>query len=237
MRPLNRSGFLLVELLLGAVMLGILAATLVAVVRGNARVATRATHSLLTDRALLSLRTFAEEELRDATASDVTVLSPVRVALSRSIGEAIACADASGIVTFADQAWVGSRTPEGGRDDAWLLTDVVAGTWQRVAIDSVGRGTCPFDGAPGTWLAVPLHSGTAAVVRIVEPVELSAYPSGGTDWFGLTPASHASAVQPFAGPLSSATSRFGLTLNLLDIMVPPRGAPTTEVLIPLGAPE
>ncbi len=197
MRPLSRRGFLLVELLIGAVMLGLLAATLVAVIRGTARVATRATDSLLRERALLSLRTFAEEELRDATSGDLAVVSPIRIALSRSIGEAIACADADGIVTFADLAWAGTRTAEGGRDDAWLLTDVVAGTWQRVAIDSVGRGACPIDGAPGTWLAVPSHGSTdRGRVRIVEPVELSAYPSGGTDWFGLTPASHASAVQP-----------------------------------------
>ncbi len=237
MRPLKRGGFLLIELLIGLVTVGILAATVVAVVRGNARVATRATHSLLADRALLSLRTFAEEELRDATSSDVAVLSPVRVALSRPIGEALACADVGGIVTFADLAWAGTRIPEGGRDDAWLLTDVVAGTWQRVAIDSVGHGTCPLDGAQGTWLAVPPHGGTAAVLRIVEPVELSAYSSGGADWFGLTPASHASAVQPFAGPLSLSATRFALALNLLDISVSPRGAPTTEVLIPLGTPE
>jgi type II secretory pathway pseudopilin PulG len=237
MRALNRGGFVLIELLLGMAMLGILAATLVAVIRGNARVATRATHSLLTERALLSFRTFAEEELRDASSSDVTVLSPARIALSRSIGEAIACADSGGRVILADSAWTGTRTPEGGRDDAWLLTDVVAGTWQRVAIDSVGRGRCPVDGAPGTWIAVAQHSGTAAVARVVEPVELSAYPSGGGDWFGLTPASHVSAVQPFAGPLASSATRFGLTLNLLDILVPPRGAPTTDVQIPLGTPQ
>jgi hypothetical protein len=236
MRALNRDGFLLMEALLSIAVLGVVAATLVAVVRGNARVATRATQSLLTDRALLALRTFAEEELRDATASDVAVLSPARLALSRPIGEAIACADSAGRVIFSDPAWTGTRTPEGGRDDAWLLTDVVAGTWQRVAIDSVGRGHCPADGAPGTWIAVAPHSGTAAVARIVELVELSAYPSGGSDWFGLTPASHASAVQPFAGPLASSAARFGLTPSLLDILVPPRGAPTTDVQIPLGTP-
>ena len=44
----------------------------------------------------------------------------------------------------------------------------------------------------------------------MEPVELSAYRSGAADWFGLTPASRLSAVQPFAGPLVPGTTRWTL---------------------------
>jgi hypothetical protein len=234
MRTLSRGGFVLVELLLSVLVLGIFAATLVAVVAGNARTATRATQLLLADRALLALQVFTQEELRDAMSGDVTVLSPARVALSRSIGEAIPCADAGGGVLIADADWTGARTPEGGRDDAWLLVDAVAGTWQRIAIDSVSRDRCPIDGAPANRLALGSHPGAVAAVRVVEPVELSAYPSGGADWFGLTPASHTSAVQPFAGPLTPSATRFTTSSSHFDISVTPRGAPPIGVPIPLG---
>ena len=236
MRALSRGGFMLVELLLGLVALGIFAATLVVIVRGAARTAARAAQFLLADRALLSLRTFAQQELRDATSSDVAVLSPMRLALSRPIGEATVCLDSGGAVLLADAAWTGTRVPESGRDDAWLLVDVVAGTWQRLPIDSVSRDRCPLDGAPATRLALAPHVGAAAMVRVVEPVELSAYRSGAADWFGLTPASRASAVQPFAGPLVTAAARFAWAPDHLDITVPPRGAPATTVPIPFWTP-
>jgi prepilin-type N-terminal cleavage/methylation domain-containing protein len=234
MRALSRHGFTLIELLLGLVLLGIFAGTLVVVVRGAARTAARATQSLLADRALLSLRTFAQQELGDAMSADVTVLAPTRLALSRPIGEAPVCADSGGAILLPDAAWTGTRAPEGGRDDVWLLVDVVAGSWQRLPIDSVSRGRCPLDGAPATRLALAPHAGVAAAARVVEPVELSAYRSGAADWFGLTPASHVSAVQPFAGPLVPSTARFARVPDRLDITVPPRGAPATTLQVPLG---
>jgi prepilin-type N-terminal cleavage/methylation domain-containing protein len=234
MRAVTRRGFTLVELLLGLVLLGIFAGIVVTVVRGTARTAARATQFLLADRALLSLRVFAEEDLRDATNSDIAVLSPSRVALPRPIGDALVCADSGGAVLLADAAWTGTRAPQGSRDDVWLLLDAATSNWQRFPIDSVGRDQCPLNGAPAIRLDLALHTGTAAAAQVVEPVELSAYQSAAADWFGLTPASHAAVVQPFAGPLVPAAARFVWSINDLDITVPPLGAPATAVQVPLG---
>lgn len=234
MRALSRHGFTLVELLVGLVLLGLVAAMLVVIVRGAAQTAARATQFLMADRALRAVQVFTQQDLRDAVSSDVVVLGPTRLALSRPIGEATVCADAGGAVLLPDATWTGSRTPEGGRDDVWLLVDVVAGSWQRLPIDSVSRDRCPRDSAPATRLTLASHAGAAAIARVVEPVELSAYPSGAADWFGLTPASHTAAVQPFAGPLTMATTRFAWVVDHLDITVPPRGAPATTVQVPLG---
>lgn len=236
MRALSRGGFLLVELLIGMTMFGIVIAMLVTIVRGTARTTARASQLLVADRALLSLQGLAQQELRDARRSDVSILSPTRLGLSRPIGEAVVCADSGGIVLFADQAWTGTRAPEAGRDDAWLLLDPVLEQWQQVPIDSAGRGRCPLDGAPATRLVMSPHAAAAMALRVMEPVELSAYPSGVADWFGLTPASHSAVVQPFAGPLVAAATRFTAFPDHLELVVPPRAVTATTVQIPLGPP-
>jgi hypothetical protein len=69
----------------------------------------------------------------------------------------------------------------------------------------------------------------------MEPVELSAYRSGIADWFGLTPAKHTAAVQPFAGPLTPGTARWVLYADRLETAVQPNGAAATIVRIPLAA--
>lgn len=237
MRALNRNAFTLMELLIGVVLLAMFATTLVVLVRSTARMTTRAGRLLLADRALFAMRVFAQEDLRDAATGDVVSLAPSRVALSRPIGEGATCADSAGVVLIADTAWTGTRTPAGGRDDALLLVDPVAAAWLRIPIDSVNRGRCPLDNAPATRLVLAAHAGVAVVARVVEPVELSAYASSGADWFGLTPASGRSPVQPFAGPLVSSATRFVVSAAALDITVPPRGTAATVVQVPLGSPQ
>ena len=80
---------------------------------------------------------------------------------------------------------------------------------------STARGDSPDSVAP--------HAGQAVLGRVVEPVELSAYRSGASDWFGLTPASHASAVQPFAGPLAPGTTAISAVPGTLAADVQPSG--------------
>lgn len=234
MRALRRSGFTLIELALGLVMLAVFASAMVAVVRGAGLSASRATASLLADRAMQSLQQFLQQELRDASSTDVTVMSATRMAVSRPIGEERPCADSGGKLLLADSSWTGSRLPAGGRDDAWLLIDPVAATWLRLAIDSVTSDRCPADNALAMRLHLPVHAGRAAIVRVMEPVHLSAYRSGAADWFGLAPANGSAAVQPFAGPLTPGIARFSWFADHLAIVVPPLGLSPVIALIPLG---
>jgi prepilin-type N-terminal cleavage/methylation domain-containing protein len=234
-RPEYREGFTLVELLLGLTVLGIVAGTATAVVLGVSRAATRATRSLVADRALQSLQVFLRQELRDATNADVAVMASTRIALARPIGEAMVCAASDTAILVADSAWTGTRWPEPGRDDAWLLVDPVAAAWQAAAIVAVAADQCPADLAPAIRLSLSAPPTGTVVVRIMEPVELSAYRSGIADWFGLTPANHAAAVQPFAGPLTPGTSRWVLYADRLETAMQPNGAAATIVLIPLAA--
>lgn len=233
---MTRRGFTLIELLIGLVILALFATLVVTVVRGAATVATRSMVSLSTDRTQLALRTFLQQELRDAVDTEVALLAPARVALSRPIGDAIPCADSAGTLLIADSSWHGTRLPAGNRDDLLLLIDPVAEQWLRVTVDSVGIGQCPVSNAPALRLYVASHSGTATVVYVEEPVELSAYRSGAADWFGLTPASHTSAVQPFAGPLTVGSTLFSWFADRLEVAFTIPGAPAWYVRTPLGAP-
>ena len=236
MRPLTRRGFTLAELLVGLMLLALCAGVVVAVVRGAGRVASRSLAALTAGRTLLSLQTFLHEELRDGVSSDVTPLGAAQLAMSRSIGDAMPCADSTGALLIADSAWRGTRLPQGGRDDVLLLTDPVAETWLRLAVDSVSSAQCPADLSPAIRLNVAVHSGTAAIARVVEPVELSAYRSGTMDWFGLTPASHASAVQPFAGPLLTGATRFNWYSDRLEVAITLPNAIVSTVHVPLTPP-
>jgi hypothetical protein len=233
---MRRRGFALVEQLIALVLLALYAGVLVVVVRGAGRVASRTAGSLLADRAVGAVTTFLEEELRDGGDSDVAVLAATRVALSRPIGEGSVCADSAGAVLLRDTTWLGNRPPQPARDDVELLLDPVAGLWIRVPIDSVTAASCPLDGASATRLAVVPHAGHAALARVLEPVELSAYRSGAADWFGLTPASHASAVQPFAGPLVPATTAIVASPGLLTTAMQPGGQRPVQLQLPLGSP-
>jgi prepilin-type N-terminal cleavage/methylation domain-containing protein len=234
MRTMNRRAFTLVELLLGLTVLGILAGAAAAVVTGASRVATRVTRSLVAGRALQSLQIFLRQELRDETNADVAVMAPTRIALARPIGEAMVCAASDAAILVADSAWTGTRRPEPGRDEAWLLVDAVAEVWQVTAVVAVAADQCPADQSPAIRLSLSAPATGTVVVRVMEPVELNAYRSGVADWFGLRPAGLGAVVQPFAGPLTPGTVRWVLYTDHLETAVQPNGAPATVVRIPLG---
>ena len=236
MRSLTRRGFTLIELLVGLVILALFAMVVVSVVRGTAGVASRSLASLANDRTRLALRTFLQQDLRDGIDTEVALLASARVALSRPIGEALPCADSAGTLLIADSSWRGTRLPVPDRDDVLLLVNSFTEQWLRLELDSVGSGQCPGNNAPAIRLRVAAHSGSAIVIRVVEPVELSAYRSGAADWFGLTPASHTSTVQPFAGPLTVGTTSFSWLVDRLDVVFTVVGAGATTVRTPLTAP-
>jgi len=241
-RPQRRStrhgpqfdGFSLFELVLGLAILGIVAGAATTIVLAASRTAARATQSLAAGRAVRSLQGFLQQELRDAVQGDVTALAPARVAFARPVGMAMVC-DASGFdVVMADSAWTGIRAPQAGRDSAWLLIDPVAEVWQPSSVVAATSDRCP-DQAPAVRLALDAPADGAMLVRIAEPVELSAYRSGIADWFGLAPASGLSGVQPFAGPLVPGTTRWVLFSDRLETSLQPAGAAATIVITPLAS--
>ncbi|MGH7524878.1 MAG: prepilin-type N-terminal cleavage/methylation domain-containing protein [Gemmatimonadales bacterium] len=226
------AGFTLVELLLALTLLVLVASGAIALVGMASREARRATQALTTSRSVEALQGFLQQELRDAMTDDITVLAPERIALARPVGDAMTCATDAGSVVIADSGWSGARLPEAGRDESWLLADPSTAAWQASAITDVSADHCP-DGSPATRIQLASPS-PSAVIRVMEPVELSAYGSGAFDWMGLTPASHLVAVQPFAGPLVPATTGWTVFSDRIESRLQPHGADPLLLITPLA---
>ena len=229
----RRAGFTLVELLVGLVALAVFATALIAILGGASRVAQRAAAALAAERASQALRVFLRQELRDGFAADLSVVTPARVALPRPVGDATPCAVSDSSLLLPESAWSGDRMPEAGRDDAWMLLDAAAEVWQPASIAAVLSDRCPADGSPAIRIDVDGSAAGALVVRVMEPVILSAYRSGTFDWFGLAPAGGGAVVQPFAGPLAPGTTRWSLAADRLETVMQPAGSPLETVATPL----
>jgi hypothetical protein len=236
MRTLSRRGFALVEVIIGLVTLSIFGIVAVALVTAVARSTGHATQALLTDRTTAALRAFLGEELRDAVDSDVVAIAATRVVLPRPIGEAEPCGASDTAVVIADSAWTGTRSPQAVRDHVWLLIDAVEGVWQSAAIAAVSTDRCPMTNAPAWRLSFAAVPGTPVAVRVMEPVELSAYRSGNYDWYGLAAAGGVSSVQPFAGPLTLSDAQFVVDTGYLDAVMRPARASAIRLRTPLGRP-
>ena len=233
---MTRRGFTLVELLIGLIMLALLAGVATMMVTATARAAGHATHALLVDRTVQALQTFLQQELRDAGDTDVTAIAATRVSLARPVGDADVCAKSDSSIAVAAAGWAGTRLPQAFRDEAWMLVDPLAADWRMSAITGVWSDRCADGLTPAIALGLAVSPAAASAVRVMEPVELSAYRSGVADWLGLTPASHGSPVQPFAGPLTPGSTRFARYPGYLAATVQPDRAPTINVHTPLGGP-
>jgi len=226
MRSLTRSGFVLLELLIGIAVLGILGAGVVAMVRGLAAAATRATSSLVTRRTTFAIDMLLERDLRDGVAGDDSVIDPLHFVLARPVGDAAPCATSDTTISLSLLDWPGARFPEAGRDRTWMLVDPIASRWDTATIIAVASGWCP-DSATAVVLRVAGGAAMTAAVRVDEASEVSRYHSGRADWFGLGPLDHSSSVQPFAGPVDPLSGVFTSAGDTVVVNIHPAGAAPT----------
>ena len=136
---------------------------------------------------------------------------------------------------MARAAWRGSRDPEAGRDQLWLLTEPVIAVWEGHAVLGVSNDSCP-GGGPALRLLLSAPVGVALLARVVEPTELRLYRSGSKGWLGLAPADSSSPVQPFAGPIDVASSWFMRDSGGVRAFVQPASGPPLRLLAPLAMP-
>ena len=207
MRPLNRRGLTLVELLL-VLLLALASATaahqIVRLAAGAVRLA-HAHNSATRDG--VTVWALVNHDLRAATGSDLASPNAHTLDLSRPVGEGTVCASA---LTSARLRWRGERSPDPGRDRAWLREDSVGGAWLERGIVSVTMANCP-DGEQAVELVFAGAIPAVAVGRVVEPVRLRSYRSGADHWLGLEPRLTAATVQPLAGPIESDGFQVTLT--------------------------
>jgi prepilin-type N-terminal cleavage/methylation domain-containing protein len=232
--PLTRGGFTLVELLVAAVISGVLALLTGGLVAASA--------SRLRDR---SERMALEQSLRVSLGAAAAMLEPLGADsgagpdLSQTAsGSFVARASrASGVlcagttqllhVRAGTPWWRAVRGLVAGRDSLLIATLGAADRW--VAAPLLGPpvwGACP-DGSAAFLLptavapVAAMQIGAGSPLRVFEPVELRIYASGGASWIGLRQLQTGEAIQPLAGPFTGA----GLDLVYTDWFAMPASGP------------
>jgi type II secretory pathway pseudopilin PulG len=197
---MSRRGTTLHELLLAVSCTGLLAAAVSPLLLTASRAVRRAQRQLAVERDMLALGALLAAALRPSAVADVAAPSGRALEFDRQVGSAVACGGGPAGVLVPRDGWVGSRAPEPGRDQLLALA-ADSLRWGRAGVVSFAGATCP--GGADAWLlgldppmAPPLR------VRVVEPVRIRAYPSGGGWWLGLERRGSAAAIQPFAGPVA-----------------------------------
>ncbi len=235
MRPLNRSGLTLVEMLTGLVLLALLGSMAALVVRGAAMAAAAAWSALDRTRTIAVAAALLHEDLRDASVADIAVSVPASLDLAAPIGDAPVCGLAARNLFVVAGGWSGARSVEPGRDLALVLTDPVGEVWDTSAITAVASARCPDSGEPALRLTLAHVPAGAAGVEVFEPVRVAAYRSGTVDWFGLAPAGPLS-LQPFAGPIVPGSAGFGIVASQFVAEFTPQSGRDTVLTVPLGGP-
>ncbi len=232
---MNRRGVTLVELLVGLVLLAILGAAVTHTLTTVSRTTVRSLQALANARTMVTTSTLVREELGSSDSGEVRLANSAAIDFGRTVGSAAVCGTGGSMLRLRASDWLGSRWPEGGRDEAVLLTDPSSGHWAAKPIVGVGGGLCP-DGSAAILLTLDSDAGPAAFVRVAEPVELRFYLAGGSGWMGLAPASGMSPIQPFAGPLEAPFESVHLDADGLVISFRPPLGNRTVLRVPLGLP-
>lgn len=222
---LTRRGFTLVELLVAAVISGVLAVLTGGLVAASAsRLRDRSERMALEQSLRVSLGAAAamlEPLGADSGAGpDLSQTAPGSFIARSSRATGFLCAAGSDLLHVRAGApwWRAVRTPVAGRDS--LLIATLVGTERWIVAPILGpptAGACP-DGSAAFLLptsvppALAAQIGAGSPLRVFEPVELRIYASGGASWIGLRQLQTGEAIQPLAGPFAGA----GLDLAYTD---------------------
>ncbi len=216
-------GFTLIEVVLGLVLVGMLGTIAASVAGGAMHSARVAIASAASERTTATVTALVHEDFRDANPGDVASAQATTLTFARPVGEAVICGGSGPTVWLQRDGFVGSRAPEGDRDVARILVDAVTGRWADATISAVASDRCPGT-TKAAWRLTLARALSGPIARITEPVRLLSYRSGGEQWLGLANPGSTAPVQPFAGPVVPATTRFVLTANGAALEVQPVGA-------------
>jgi hypothetical protein len=248
-----RGGATLVEVLVAAVLAGVVVAALHGVLLGSQRFYRAEPQILDVQRNVRSVAQILPAELRglDAGDGDIVAMSDTAVTIKapRALGFLCGTPEVSASrVTVGDGLLFGYRAIDPARDSVLLFRDgdtleEVDDRWLRARVTAVGTAPCP-DGSAGTRLTLAVADGaselagvtTGAPLRAFEVVRYRLYEDGSrTWWLGAQSFSGGwSATSPLAGPLRA---RDGLRFEFVDTAGAGTGARTAvrQVLLTVRA--
>ncbi|HET9064499.1 MAG TPA: prepilin-type N-terminal cleavage/methylation domain-containing protein [Gemmatimonadales bacterium] len=227
---MTRRGFSLIEMVVVVTIIGFLVLGTGFTLAAAARTTRTAVEGLGHARDLTTTLALLRVSTMGADSADLTVGIRDTLDFDRRVGEGAPCASGGGVVVMADLSGGFERPPEAGRDQLLILTALEPAIWDRRPLLGVATSRCP-DLTPA--LALTTAPGAPALwLRIVTPVRLRAYRSGGATWLGLEDRGGPATLQPFAGPI---------TRSLRATILPGRlrvgiGGDAPPITIPLGVP-
>ncbi len=193
-------GATLAELVVALALLGLVGGIAAAAVRWAAGAATLIGRRAAEERDATALVALLQHDLAAAVDSEVRVPAATALEFDRPVGEAPVCGMAGDTLLLRAAAWRGERLPAAARDELVVLATADPVAWLRRAVDDVATDRCP-DGSNALRIAPGLPVSAAVHVRIVEPVRLRRYASGGATAVGLEHRWNGGVIQPLAGPV------------------------------------
>lgn len=197
---MNRRGFSLAELIIVLSLIGWMLLGVTLTLRTAARTTDIATRELVHARDLSTVSALLQSSTEWAASTDLLAGVVDTLSFDLRLGEAAPCASGASSVTVPLSPSPWSRLPVADRDQLLLLTQVEPAQWERRPLTLVHPAACP-DLRPA--IALETTAGAPALwLRVVTPVRMRAYASGGSRWLGLEERGGGGSIQPFAGPLA-----------------------------------
>lgn len=224
----RRAGFTLVELLMGLIIMGIVAAALTRVFLSQQRLTVTQVEQASMQSNVRTGTLILANELREignnvTGGNDIKSFSSTSLTYRAMRSVALACGVTAGGVRIRQTPIYGARPITAGRDSMLLFVEHSVGTtsddeWYKLPISGITVSTCLTpDSAPAYRLATtgtpnPADVRLDAPLRTFEVMEIGPVLQGGHNWLGARSVSAGESLTPVAGPITLS----GLSLSYLD---------------------
>lgn len=221
-------GFTLVELLMGLIIMGLVAAALSRVFISQQRLTVAQVEQASVQSNVRTGTLILANELKEIAngvsgGNDIKSFSATSLTYRAMRSFAVACGMTSGSVRIRQTPIYGARPITAGRDSMLLFVEHNSSTtsddeWVRLPITGITVSTCLTpDAGPAYRLAssglpIPGEVKFDAPVRTFEIMEVGPVLAGGHNWLGARSVSAGESLTPVAGPITVA----GLTFTYLD---------------------